>query len=245
VNDTPSRRGEHCPSALRLDQWLAGELPPAEAASLEAHAAECERCQRERAARLATRESFAADAPPFPRLARSARRRGRWIGGGAALAAAAALLLLLNAPWRGDAEGELGTRTKGASASFAWVVRRGGRVFAPAPDEPLRSGDALRFTVSTQQPTFIALLGRDASGHVSVYHPEGERLAALGPGKDQPLPGAIELDAAPGSEQLFGIFCREPLRVATLQQAISSAPDAPRLPAGCSHERQLLHKEPP
>src|SRR5688572_24112086 len=143
--DARSPRSEHCPSALRLDQWLAGELPPADAARLEAHAAQCARCQRERAARLETRQRFAADAPPFPALARSAQRRGRWLAGGAALAAAAALLLVVGAPWRTEPrQEEPGIRTKGSSASFSWVVRRGERVFAPAPEERLRSGDALR-----------------------------------------------------------------------------------------------------
>jgi hypothetical protein len=239
------RRSEHCPSALRLDQWLAGELPPAEAANLEAHVATCERCRHTRAARLETRQLFPAEAPPFPVLVRSARRRrGRWLGG-VALAAAAVLALVVGAPWRAehsDSEGEPGTRTKGSGTSFGWVVRRGERTFVPGPDERLRSGDALRFTVSTRAPAYVAVFGLDESGQLSVYHPEGDRLAALGAGKDQPLPAAIALAAAGGDERLYAIFCREALPVSTLRQVIASAPEAPRLPEGCSYERQLLRE---
>lgn len=244
------RRGEHCPSALRLDQWLAGELSAEDGARVEAHVAGCAPCQSEREQRLETRNRFTLEAPPFAALASSAqRRREPWIATAAMLAAAAALLLVLNAPWRVEPAGSdsavLGTRAKGSVASFGWVVRRGEHVFAPGPDERLRAGDALRFTVSAREPVFVAILGLDSAGRLSVYHPDTVQLLELGPGQDQPLPAAIALDATPGDEHMYGIFCRRAFAVATLQEAIRSVPDAPALPEGCQYERHLLRKEAP
>lgn len=243
------RRSAQCPSTLRLDQWLAGELPPEPAARVDAHVSSCASCQQERATRLDTRRQFAQQAPDFAALARSARSgRRRWLPAALTLAAAAAALLLVTRPtWRAEslAEHPGGTRAKGSGASFGWVVRRGERVFAPAPEEPLRPGDALRFTVSTHEPVFVAILGLDAQGQLNVYHPDAERLSALEPGAEQPLPAAFVLDAAPGDERLYGVFCRSALPVAALRDAVARAPDAPVVPDGCRVVRQILHKEAP
>jgi hypothetical protein len=258
------RRSEHCPSALGLDEWLAGELTPEGAAQVEAHVADCRFCQSRRAERLETRRTFAADAPSFAALVsrgseafasappgRSARRRRwRWVAGASALAAAAALALLVGAPWPagerfGDVGAGSGTRTKGNPASLGWVVRRGARVFAPGPDERLRAGDALRFTVSAREPVFVAIFGLDSLGRLSVYHPDTDQLSQVGPGKDQPLPTAIALDATPGDERLYGVFCRGSRSLSELRRAIERAPDAPLFPAGCTHELRTLSKETP
>ena len=125
------------------------------------------------------------------------------------------------------------------------MVRRGERVVAGRPDQSLRAGDALRFSISAHEPVYAAVLGRDAAGHVSVYYPEGAELARIEAGNDQLLPLAVELDATPGDEQLHGVFCRGPAPVAQVAAAIERAPDAPALPPGCSHERATLHKEAP
>jgi len=245
------RRSEHCPSALLLDEWLAGELTPADAASVEAHVEGCALCQSRRAERTETRRGFEADAPSFAALARSARsRRWSWIAGASALAAAAALALVVGTPW-GTAErwddvgASSGTRAKGSPASLGWVVRRGGRVFAPSPEESLRAGDALRFTVSARERVFVAIFGLDSAGRLSAYHPDTDELSAVQPGRDQPLPTAIALDATPGDERLYGVFCRSSRSLSELQHAIERAPDAPVFPADCSHELWTLHKETP
>jgi hypothetical protein len=236
------RRSEHCPSALRLDEWLAGELTPEGAAQVQAHVAGCAFCQGCQAERLETRRNFAAAAPSFAVLARSARRRHwPWVAGATALAAAAALALVVGAPWHSgerfdDLGAGSGTRTKGNPASLGWVVRRGARVFA-------RPGDALRFTVSAREPVFVAIFGLDSLGRLSVYHPDTEQLAEVGPGKDQPLPTAIALDATPGDERLYGVFCRGSRPLSELRRAIERAPDAPVFPAGCTHELRTLSKE--
>jgi hypothetical protein len=138
-----------------------------------------------------------------------------------------------------------GIRAKGSDASLSWVVRRGERVFMGHPEQRLRAGDAVRFTVSSPEPVYVAVLGLDVGGRLSVYHPDGDRLTRVEPGRDQPLPTAIELDATAGQEQLYGVFCSSPVPLSEVTLAFERTPAAPALPRGCSVERSTLNKEPP
>jgi hypothetical protein len=241
------QRNTDCPSDLRLDQWLAGELTQVDRDALEAHAASCEPCRRRRSELIEAQRSFASSAPVFAALAGRAPSRPRWWRAAApVLAAAAALLLALGRPWQYWLERDDGaTRTKGSVAQLSWVVRRGGRVVVGRPDQPLHAGDALGFAIRAREPVYVAVLGRDAAGRVSVYYPEAAELALVSAGGDQPLPLAVELDATPGDEQLHGVFCRRPVPVAQVKEAIERAPGAPALPPGCNHELATLHKEAP
>jgi hypothetical protein len=254
-------RGEHCPSDLSLDCWLAGELTPAAARVWEGHLASCEGCERRRAARLEARRNFAQEAPPFASLVAAAqaaphsaalgsgpvpRRRTsplRWLGG-FALAAAALIALALGTPWRGPPNDGAGTRTKGGPASLGWVVRRGERVFAGRPEQSLRPGDGVRFTILARAPVFGAVIGLDASGQAIVYYPEADELAWIEAG-NQLLPAVIELDARPGDERLYAVFCESAVPIASVTEAIERSPDAPALPVGCSSERHTLQRETP
>lgn len=258
-------RGEHCPSDLSLDRGLAGELGPAEAQGWDDHVASCASCQSRRAALLEARRRFAREAPPFAALAaRAASQSGpvprsgfvprsrrsppsAWLAAGCGLAAAALIALAVGAPWQtpSDGTGMFGTRTKGGPASLGWVVRRGERVFTGRPEQRLRPGDAVRFTVTAREPVFAAVIGLDASGTASVYFPETAELARVDAGSDQPLPAAIELDATPGDERVYGVFCESALPTARVTEAIERSPDAPVLPPGCSGERHRLQREPP
>jgi uncharacterized protein DUF4384/putative zinc finger protein len=259
--------GEHCPSDLSLDRWLAGELTPAEARAWEDHLASCASCQGRRAALLEARHRFAREAPPFASLAAAAQAappsgpaprsglvpRSRrtpplaWLAGGCGLAAAALIALAIGEPWRtpSDGPGTFGTRTKGGPASLGWVVRRGERVFAGRPEQRLRPGDAVRFTITVREPVFVAVIGLDASGKANVYYPEAGQLARLEAGSDQPLPAAIELDATPGDERLYAVFCESAVPIARVTEAVERSPDAPALPPGCSGERHRLQRESP
>lgn len=244
------QRGAQCPSVLRLDQWLAGELTRAEQAELEDHVAGCEPCQRRHGELVESRRSFAREAPSFAQLQRSRPRvRFPWRATAPLLAAAAALALAIGQPWQlwgpfGE-ESSDGTRIKGGGTHLTWVVRRGERVFAGRPDLELRAGDALRFNVSAREPVYMALLGLDGAGRWSVYHPEQDALARLEAGNDQPLPVAIELDAALGDERLYAVFCRSATSLASVKEALLRSAEAPSLPSGCSHERHTLHKGAP
>jgi hypothetical protein len=272
------RRSEDCPSDLKLDRWLAGELTRDEQREVEAHVEGCDPCRHRHAELAESRRSFARDAPPFaaierpapslsqpgqgppPRsepvtasrreLARRAAPRAHWLVGASALAAAAAIALAVGKPGpippssSGDPAGSA-TRTKGGVASLGWVVRRGEHVFAGRSEETLRAGDAVRFTISAREPVYVAVLGLDAGGQLSVYHPDGERLSKVEAGRDQLLPTAIELDATPGAERLYGVFCPSAVLLSGVRAAIERAPDAPALPQGCSIERRTLNKESP
>jgi hypothetical protein len=255
-------RGERCPSDLSLDRWLAGELSPAEARAQEDHVASCAFCESRRAALLETRRNFAREAPPFASLAAAAqapphsaapgsgplpRRRSaslRWLGGGFALAAAALIAVAVGEPWRAPRNDDVGTRTKGSPASVGWVVRRGERVFAGRPEQGLRPGDGVRFTIMAREPVFVAVLGLDASGRTSVYYPDGSELTRVEAGSN-PLPAAIELDATPGDERVYAVFCGSAVPIARVTEAIERSPDAPALPPGCSSERHTLRRESP
>ena len=260
------RHNPQCLSDLTLDRWLAGELVPSEARRAEAHVASCEGCRSRRVELLESRHGFRGDAPPFAELVRAERGSlldasaaapraapvssaslpgTRWLAGAVALAAAAAVALAVGVPWRGSEPLPGATRTKGGIASVSWVVRRGERVFAGHPDQPLRAGDAIRFTVSAREVVFVAIFGLDAESVPRVYFPEAERLAEVAAGRDQVLPMAIELDASPRDEHGYAVFCRGAEPVASVREAIARSPAAPPLPAGCTGERWSLPKERP
>jgi hypothetical protein len=257
------RRNPSCPSDLKLDRWLVGELTPAEERAIALHVEACGFCKPRQAELAESRRVFARDAPPFAALGRPearpsdarelARRPGRsapsaWLIGASALAAAAAIALAVGKPWPSPPATDVassGTRTKGGVASLGWVVRRGERVFSGRPEQPLRAGDAVRFTVSAREPVYVAVLGLDAGGLVSVYHPEGDQLSRVEAGHEQVLPTAIELDAAPGEERLYGVFCASAVSLSAVKLAIQRSPEAPALPSGCTHERWIITKEPP
>jgi uncharacterized protein DUF4384/putative zinc finger protein len=253
------RQGEDCVSDLQLDRRLAGELSPAEGQAIEHHLEVCPACHQRQAELDEVQLRFARDMPgwasrrgepvaashPAP-SARPHRNLQRWLAGASTLAAAAALALFMVGPWREDpSAGEIagGTRAKGRAASLGWVVRRGEHTFVGRPEQWLRAGDALRFTVSSPEPVYVAVLGLDARGRLSVYHPDRERLTRVEAGEQYPLPGAIELDATPGQEVLYGIFCEDAAPLASVKLAVERSPEAPALPPGCSFERWGLSKE--
>lgn len=258
------RQSEDCLSDLRLDRWLARELSPREQQELEAHLARCVSCRERRVELEEEQRRFGQSAPglaaasrlrvvaPGPGVIplRAPGARGRWLAGAGALAAVAALALLVTrtapspvSPSATDARSH-GVRTKGGAASLGWVVRRGSQVFAGHPDLSLRPGDALRFTVSAREPVYVAVLGLDAAGRLSVYHPEGDRLSKVEAGQEQPLPAAIELDATPGEERLIAVFCDSDVALAPITLALERSPAAPAFPQGCTLERWTLKKEP-
>lgn len=264
------RLGDGCSSDLMLDRWLSGELTASEQRAAEAHLQGCASCRARRAELQAAHRDFAREAPPLAALGRVGLAPGYsqpvaseapswlraglrpstfWFAGAAALAAAAALVLVVGAPWRAserasDEAPGLDTRTKGGLARFGWMVRRGERTFEGRPEQPLRAGDALRFSVSAREPVFVAIFGRDADT-TSVYYPDGKRLARVEAGHAELLSAAIELDATLDPQQLIAVFCTSPVSLAPVRAAVERSPREPALPAGCSSEHRTLLKEPP
>jgi uncharacterized protein DUF4384/putative zinc finger protein len=253
------RQSEACLSDLQLDRWLVGELSSEQGRAVALHLDACPACRQRHVELDEVRQRLARQMPAWVSFqsppvadsgpARSAgplRVQHRWLAGASALAAAAALVLLVARPWQGPLAGEAsGTRAKGGVASLGWVVRRGERTFVGRPEQRLRAGDALRFTVSAREPVYVAVLGLDATGRLSVYHPDRDRLERVEAGEQAALPGAIELDAAPGRELLYGIFCANAAPLSDVTSAVERSPESPVLPAGCSFERWALTKESP
>ncbi len=262
------RRSENCVSDLRLDQLSSGELTSDERAELSRHLSGCAGCRQRQSELEGDRLSFSQRAPAFDQLmkpraparplasasgaAPSSRRRGLVVAA-SALAAAAAIALGIGVASRPArelaADGEPGawgvTRTKGGGPSLGFVLRRGQRVSEGQPDQIVHPGDALRFTVTSSRPVYVLVAGADATGTLSVYHPQDERPSQVAAGQRVPLSSAVELDATLGEEVILAVFCDAPVAPAELARALAASPSAPPLPPGCVHQHWSLHKEAP
>lgn len=249
------------PSALALERYLVGELPPAPAAALAEHAAGCPRCQarlvelRAEGARFAAGPERAAEVDALVRATGGPRRRWRSWGAGAALAAAAALALALWLPRQrpGEPAGAFDGRPKGGLGLE--VIRRsaGGQLEWISPGQRLSPGDAIRFRLRTPVAGHVAVLGLDAAQMVTPYAPAGAVLEPLAAGAPVVLDGSIVLDATLGPERLIAIVCPAPLPVAELvaqgQRALAAAGGDPRAVArvtsACREATLLIEKVAP
>jgi len=231
-----------------LEMYLASALDDSARARVEAALADSE-VDRARLAELrADSEAFLLHHPPAAFAARlePARRKEerRWLPWlGAALAASAAVFggVLLRPV--ADTSGPEYVAKGGVVLT---VYRRGAEGGVPVrTDEALGQGDALQFEVKAGTRGYVAVLSRDGAGHVTVYYPYGgDAAAAYVP--DQPLlPGAIELDGTPGTEELYALFSPEPFTLGAAVKALESgAALEPGLPATVRVARASLAKRP-
>jgi hypothetical protein len=75
----------------------------------------------------------------------------------------------------------------------------------------VQPGDRLRFQVRVPGRGYVAVVGIDGTGATTVHYPPGGHApAAIDPRLDDVLPGAIELDAAPGDERFFAVYAERP-----------------------------------
>lgn len=98
--------------------------------------------------------------------------------------------------------------------------RQGASSARVAPGDSLAPGDALRFEVKAPGSGYVAILGKDAAGRVTVYHPYGERSAAPYDARLPLLPTAIELDETRGREDFFALWSAQPFRVEPAIEAL-------------------------
>lgn len=244
-------------SELGLHHVVAEELEGEAAARVEAHLGSCAGC----AARLeALRAEAASPLPPLrlnaaPEAANSPppdeRPRTRedrwapWFAVASALVAAAVALVVLPTP----SEDEF--RARSASLSLeVWREAAGGAERLQDGDA-VRPGDRLGFRVSSSDPGFLLVLGRDGAGTVyPVWPPQPEEAAdfAAAPQGAQ-LEVSLVLDATPGEERLVAFRCpRQPLRdeVENRLREAAAAPgqDLAEIYSRCAQSEVRLVKAP-
>ena len=235
-------------SDINFDRAFAQQLPAAEQQRMSAHLAHCSRCRGRQSQLAEERAAFLAAAPnwreysvqhgrasaPLPR-----RRPRLWmsLSAATALAAWAAACLLMST--RLIAPSPISTRIKGG-AQLGFYVKHGSQVTRGRPDQVVHPGDVLRFTYSSPAATYFALLGRD-DRRASLFYPNANKAIALAKGADVALDFGVEIDAEPGEERMYALFCSEPVELLPLVAALDKA-DALATPQGCLVRELRLRK---
>ncbi|HEX8113700.1 MAG TPA: DUF4384 domain-containing protein, partial [Kofleriaceae bacterium] len=96
--------------------------------------------------------------------------------------------------------------------------------------EVVHPGDTLSYLVTTAEPAYVTVLGRDAAGRVTTYVP----AAPVAAGRDVELPIATLLDGTLGREDIVAVFCAGAMPFPSI--------DDP--PAGCTVDRLAIEKTP-
>jgi hypothetical protein len=214
-----------CPSSLKLALSLVeGELAQEDRAGIQAHAASCGRCRGRLAELEREREMLYAQKPTLELDAHVTARPGRLVWW-PALAGAVAVLLLLFGLWLspgGDTPN--GVQFKGEAPSLALRVEHEGRVFHGSSHMHLQPGDRIRFAYSVDADAFLYIFNVDKHGRITDYYParDGESLA-IRAGTEIFLPGSIRLDDYLGTERIFALFTRVPVRRESIAAAVRQA----------------------
>lgn len=236
-------RDEGCLSDLVFDEWHAGELPTERVREAESHLAGCAACSIRRAQLTHERAEFLERRPKLP-AQRGRSFRGAWLGGGLAAAAAVALLVSgLRGPSGVGEVSDSGTRVKG-SPRLSFFVKRGGAVLEGAPGQQVQPGDRLRFVLTSERPSHVAILSLDGAGAASVYYPsrmnESRPFEAL---RGHALDEAVELDAVLGPERIYAVFCERAFQLEPLRLRLEAEHELVT-PSGCSVDLLELVKVP-
>ena len=233
-----------CPSRLRFDRLIAGELEALEAERLEQHATSCTRCRAVLAAQRLGHAEHSAELPAAVRGRVVERKRGRgWLRWSAPVLAAAAALLADRA-WPAPMAGTLTdeVRTKGSALRF--YVLHDGLVRPGSDGERVEPGDRIQFTYTSDRDAYLLIASIDAAGNASAYYADAERAAEIAAGSGVALARSTLLDATLGPETVYALLCAQPISVAPVLAALQRTPErAPAVP-GCTVERYALHKVP-
>jgi hypothetical protein len=217
-----------CFSAFRLDRWMMGELPAPDAEAVKTHLAGCSTCTETVAGMRAVREEVRAlPLPAFlagPELRRS--RTSRLVGTALVLAVAASLVVALRPQLPSE-------RLKGGGVSLGMYVQHGDEVRRTGPGEFVSPGDAVRFSITTPIPSYVAVLSVDPAGRAFIYFPQGDRAVRMPGGPDVPLPLGTRLDQTVGEERLLALFCTAPVELEPVRRTLEQAGEAAPLPPGC------------
>lgn len=219
-----------------LERYLAAELEGEELARVEAALAADPRLRQQLAALRADEVAFRAEVPYAAFRIEHERRvlaRGvsarRWTVWGPALMALAGAAGMLLVTFGGPPSDDGPTRSKGAGVALEVALEEDGRLRAAVTGERVAAGARLQLGYDAGEASYVALLGIDGQGAVSVYFPEdGEQMAPLPAGPRGRFPFSLTLDATPGAEQLVAVFAERPLAIATLTAAARAVAAMPR-----------------
>jgi hypothetical protein len=210
-------------STLTLHRLRYGELGGTERDGARAHLRSCARCAERLGVQEAERATFVLQAVPEPLRNRGepqdgfVRRLLRELVPFAVAAVAAAVVTVAVPVLRASPDGaEADTvRLRGTMPEIeAWVDLGSG----PRPlrdGESLGSGDRVQLRYDSHGAPSVALAGRDASGVVEVYTLTAPSAVGL-----TTAPFALELDDAPGQQELFVITSEDPLDERTVEAAL-------------------------
>ena len=238
-----------CPSRLRFDRLIAGELEPAVAAELERHAASCTRCNAWLSSVRRDHARFAAQPLPATVIEQvqrvhARRRTPRRIAIARSLAPllAAAALVLAWVAWPVQPhEADQGVRSKG-SGQLSFFVLHDGAVRPGSDGEHVQPGDRLEFAYSSSRDAYLLIVSIDAARKASVYFADAGRAAAVPAASRALLERSTELDATLGPETVYTLLCAQPIAADPVLRALAAEPSAPLSVAGCTVERHLLLK---
>jgi hypothetical protein len=206
-------RWQACLSAYRLDRFRLQELPPEEAAEVQAHLEGCAACRAAADVLASAEAEFRASASPLRSPRRPGRRALAWGAGLVAIAATSVFLL----------QPTSGVRSKGPPTSLGMYVQHGPDVRRAREGEGVAPGDSLRFLYSSREASYLAILSLDGAGVASVYFPDGPEMVAVPAAQDAPLPLATHLDGVLGEETVVALFCTSPRALEPLRQELQAS----------------------
>jgi hypothetical protein len=229
---------------VELERLLAGDLPAARAAELEAKATAADRARLDEL--RADNAAFLAGVDVAAEVRAIGKKLGviepdrrgratwwRWLWAGGALAAAAAVVLVIALRRDGERVDDIGI--KGADIALVIHTEHGRLATGDAVDP----GTKIRFEIATPPQGFVAVVGVDGAGQTTVYFPYGKRDAA--PAQPGLLPGAIQLDATPGAERFYAVYAARPFAI----DAVAPALHGGALPPGFASAEVVLQKRLP
>lgn len=236
---------------LEIERLLAGDVPPARAAELEAKATAADRARREElaaehAAFLGTLDVDAevrAIGRKMQTLEPERKPAGawwRWIfaGGALAAAAAAALVLIGRRDPEGPTDDEIGIKGDGVTLVVHAASDTGSRTLASG--DAIAPGTRIRFEVGAPKRGYVTVIGFDARGATTVYYPYGGAEAAVyDPATGGLLPGAIAVDDTPGAETYYAVFSEHPFTVTSVAAGVQGKG---AFPEGVAHTGVVLTK---
>jgi len=124
-----------------------------------------------------------------------------------------------------------GVRSKGEPLMLLVHRRTQGHAQRLFDGDSIHPGDMLQLSLKAEQPQYVWILSRDASGEITTHLPEsGPQAARIDTGLHA-LPHAWELDASHGFERFWVVWSSNPFALKDLERRLRALPrDAVQLP---------------